>query len=263
MENFVVELPLKAEKWQADLLNKRYELLCGIYNYVQSKLLRQFRYFEQMSEWKNCKTKKDKQSFLESHPFTIKGFKKPIIFSKRKSKDIEADLYGVTGFVEQIVKKEVSDGKTYKDFGINTTNINALANHIWDAWEKKLYGNPKILRDKINGNPIKDEKTGEIIKIPNKVHFKKKGDINTISLREKKGMFTGLDVDLEHMVLRFNINGKMGKKAKKIMLPIVFNKPTEYEMYAFKNGIDSIRVVTILCMSDSVNLIILFPIIPF
>ena len=233
---FVVELPLKIEKWQADLLGKRYELLRCIYNYVQTKLLRQFRYFEQMSEWKNCKTKKDKKRFMESHPFTINGFKKQIILCERKSKENEADVYGVTNFVEQIVKRKVSADKTYKDFGINTTNINALANHIWAAWEKKLYGKPKT---------IKDKKTGELIKIPNKIHFKKKGDINTISLREKGGMFTGLDIDLAHMILYFNINGKIGKKSKKIMLPIVFNKPTEYEMYAFKNGVDSIRVVTI------------------
>lgn len=236
-ENFVVELPLKVEKWQADLLDKRYELLRGIYNYVQSKLLRQFRYFEQMSEWKKCKTKKDKQRFMETHPFTIKGFKKPIILCKMKSKDIEADVYGVTNFVEQIVKNKVSADKTYKDFGINTTNINALAQHIWSAWEKKLYGKPKI---------IKDKKTGEFIKIPNKIHFKKSGDINTISLREKKGNFTGLDVDLEHMVLYFNTNGKRGTKSKKITLPIVFSNPTEYEMYALKNGIESVRVVTIV-----------------
>lgn len=236
-ENFVVELPLKIEKWQADLLDKRYELLRDIYNYVQGKLLRQFRYFEQMSEWKNCKTRKDKQKFLETHPFTIKGFKKPIILTKMKSKENKDDVYGVTNFIEQIVKKSVSVDKTYKDFGINTTNISALACHIWSAWEKKLYDKPKT---------IKNKKTGEIIKIPNKIHFKEKGDINTISLREKSGGFTGLDIDLEHMVLCFNINGKTGKKSKKITLPIVFNKPTEYEMYAFKNGIDSIRVVTIV-----------------
>ena len=236
-DTFVIELPLKVEKWQADLLDKRYNLFCDIYNYVQNKLLRQFRYFEQMSEWKNCKAKKDRRKFLESHPFTIKGFKKPIIFSKMKSKEIESDIYGVTNFVEQIVKKKVSANKTYKDFGINTTNINALACHIWSAWEKKIYGKPKKLKDK---------KTGEVIEIPNKIHFKKRGDINTISLREKSGLFTGLDVDLEHMVLYFNIDGKKGEKSKKITLPIVFNKPTEYEMYALKDGYDSIRVVTIV-----------------
>ena len=56
-EKFVLELPLKVEKWESDLLNKRYEYLRQIYNYAQSKLLRQFRYFEQMSEWKKCKSK--------------------------------------------------------------------------------------------------------------------------------------------------------------------------------------------------------------
>ena len=67
-EFFVIELPLKIEKWEADLINKRYELLRSIYNYAQNKLLRQFKYFEQMTEWKNCKTKKDKSDFFKKHP---------------------------------------------------------------------------------------------------------------------------------------------------------------------------------------------------
>ena len=56
VEVFVLELPLQVEKYQADILNKRYEQLRLLYNYVQGKLLRQYRYFEQMAEFQACKT---------------------------------------------------------------------------------------------------------------------------------------------------------------------------------------------------------------
>lgn len=221
-EIFILELPLKVEKWQEDLLNKRYEYLRQIYNYVQGKLLKEYKYLSQMTDFKNCKTKKAKSDFFNTHPFTIKGFAKPIIFSKMKSKDIEADLYGITNFVEKIVQKKIDNEKTYKDFGINTTNINALGNHIWAAWEKVIYGNGKY------------------------ISFKEYGDINTISVRKKSNCFTGLDVNIEHMYIAFNINGKQGKKAKKINIPIPCKNLTDYEIYSLKNGYDSIRVVTIV-----------------
>ena len=70
-EVFVLELPLQVEKYQADVLNKRYEQLRQLYNYVQGKLLRQFRYFEQMKEFRACKTFKEKEDFFRTHPFQI------------------------------------------------------------------------------------------------------------------------------------------------------------------------------------------------
>ena len=67
-EVFVLELPLLVEKYQADILNKRYEQLRQLYNYVQGKLLRQYSYFEQMKEFQTCKSFKEKREFFRSHP---------------------------------------------------------------------------------------------------------------------------------------------------------------------------------------------------
>lgn len=65
-EVFVLELPLQVEKYQADILNKRYEQLRQLYNFVQGKLLRQYRYFEQMNEFRACKTFKEKKISSEA-----------------------------------------------------------------------------------------------------------------------------------------------------------------------------------------------------
>ena len=72
-ENFVLTLPLKVEKWQADILDKRYELLRQIYNMVQQKLLRQYIYFSQQKAYRVCESFQQKREFFASHPFHIKG----------------------------------------------------------------------------------------------------------------------------------------------------------------------------------------------
>jgi hypothetical protein len=97
-EVFVLEMPLKVEKYQADILNKRYEQLRQLFNYVQGKLLRQYRYFEQMKEFQVCRTFKEKRDFFRSHPFQIDG----ILGRNKELLDITFDEYGINGFVEKL-----------------------------------------------------------------------------------------------------------------------------------------------------------------
>lgn len=221
-ENFILELPLIVEQWQGDLLNKRYEYLRQVYNYIQRKLIKQYRYFSQMTDYKSCKTKKAKSDFFNTHSFNIKGFAKPIIFSKMKSKEIPQDLYGIIEIVAQMAKHKIGNDKTYKNLGLNTNILQYLGTHIWSAWEKVLYGKGK------------------------RVSLRKRGDVNTLSVIKKGGNFTGLDIDLEHFCLHFNLNGVIGKKAEKLKLQIKSDKLSEYEKYALKGGVESIRVITIV-----------------
>ena len=63
-EVFVIEFPLKVEKWQSDILNKRYEHLRQLYNYVQGKLLRQYKYLIQFDEYRQHNFSKEKEMAL-------------------------------------------------------------------------------------------------------------------------------------------------------------------------------------------------------
>ena len=134
-EVFVLELPLQIEKYQADVLNKRYEQLRQLYNYVQGKLLRQYRYFEQMKEYQACKTIKEKRDFFRSHPFqineTLKGNK--TLFT------VSFEEYSIKGFVEKLAQKPVGSNMTYADLGFTTYILDHLGASIWAAWDKKLY----------------------------------------------------------------------------------------------------------------------------
>ena len=224
-EVFVLELPLQVEKYQADILNKRYEQLRQLYNYVQGKLLRQYRYFEQMKEYQACKTFKEKRDFFRSHPFHIDG----ILGSNKELFDITFDEYGINGFVGKLGKKQVSAGVTYADLGITSTLLDRLSLAVWAAWEKMLYDYHA-----------------------RRVSFKKYCELNIFGSRKKtngsgKKMFSGMELHLEKMEIAIKLNGKVGKAAKFITLPILYNpKHEDYEMWALKGGFDSVTVLTIV-----------------
>lgn len=219
--NFVLTLPLKVEPWQADVLDRRYEYLRVLYNYVQGKLLRQFNYFRQMKDFSGIKSFKEKRDFLKSHPFKIDG----IIGRNKLPLDINFTEYGIGGFVTKLNQK-FTGGKTYKDLGINSTNLSALSSNIWSAWEKYIYGKGK------------------------KIHFKRKGELNTIEYStiqsHGKDVFIGLEINLNDLSIRFKLNGATGSKAEWMTMYIGNGKEfTSYEKNAIQADIKNIRTITI------------------
>ncbi|MBO4674411.1 MAG: hypothetical protein J5616_08700 [Bacteroidaceae bacterium] len=224
-EVFVLELPLQVEKYQADILNKRYEQLRQLYNYVQGKLLRQYRYFEQMAEFQACKSIKEKRDFFKNHPFHING----ILGSNKELLDITFDDYGINGFVTKLGLKSISNEKTYTDIGINSAILAKLSDNIWSSWNKLLYDNKA-----------------------RKISFKRHGELNSFGCGKKmngsrKKVFSGMELHLEKMELAIKLNSKTGKKAKFIILPILHTpKHADYEMWALKGGYDSVKVITVV-----------------
>lgn len=224
-EVFVLELPLQVEKYQADILNKRYEQLRQLYNYVQGKLLKQYRYFEQTKKFRACKTIKEKRDFFKKHPFHING----ILGSNKELLDITFDEYGISGFVTKLGMKNIGSNISYTDVGINSSILAKLSSNIWSSWIKFLY----------------DSKAKRIA-------FKKYGELNSFGCGKKtngsrKKIFSGMELNLERMELSIKLNGKVGKSAKFIILPILHNpKHEDYEMMALKGGFDSVKVITVV-----------------
>ena len=223
-EVFVLELPLQVEKFQVDILNKRYEQLRQLYNYVQGKLLRQYRYFEQMKEYQACKTFKEKKDFFRSHPFQINETLK----GNETAFKVSFDEYSINSYIEKLVQKSVGSNMTYSDLGFTTNILDHLSASIWAAWNKKLY----------------DFKA-------KRISFKKYGELDSFSSRRKvvRGVvyFSGIELHLDTMELAIKMNGKVGKEAKFITLKMLHNpKHAEYEMWALKGGVDSVKVVKVV-----------------
>lgn len=230
-ENFVLELPLKVEKWQADILNKRYEYLRQIYNYVQRKLIRQYRYFEQMDEFRQCAKYKEKREFFKNHPFYFKdivgrdGEPFAIKFPYSMSASSGSKMDGFSGYIAKLGKLPAGANKSYSDLGINSFMLERLASNMWAAWNKFLYDRES-----------------------KRVSFKKYRDLNTFGSRKKNNeIFIGMEIHLDTMELIIKTNGKLGKSAKYITLPIdCKHSMTEYEMFALKGGFDSIKILNVV-----------------
>ena len=227
-EVFVLELPLQVEKYQADILNKRYEQLRQLFNYVQGRLLRQYRYFEQMKEYQDCKTFKEKREFFKTHPFHING----VLGRNKELLDISFDEYGILGWVTKLGKMSIGSGKTYADIGITARILANLSDNIWSAWGKKLYD-------------YRSER----------ISFKKYGSLNTFGSgktilkkgKEVKEYFSGMELHLDTMELAIKMNGKQGNNAKFITLKMLHNpKHADYEMWALKGGVESVKVVKVV-----------------
>ena len=233
-ETFVLTLPLKVEKWQADILDKRYELLRHTYNMVQQKLLRQYIYFSQQKAFKACKNFQQKREFFVSHPFHFRGIngkngepsdiKFPYTFESRSSNSGKRPSGGISDYVSKLWSHRIGQDKTLSNLGINSYILEELGLHIMKAWETRLYV-PKSSR----------------------ISFREFGDINSFGSRYKKGNFAGFTINLEEGFITYNTNGRKGEKANLVKLPIDFSREKKsYAVEALKGGKDSIRKLLIV-----------------
>ena len=126
MANFVVEFPLKIEKYQEDILNKRFEIGRQIYNSLVN--VTQKRYKEMI------KTKKyrDLMSSLTGNKKTDKDIWKQINDIRKQYDMSEYSFY-------KDVKKMQ---KHFKD-NIDSLTAQKIATALWKSYEKFLYGNGK------------------------------------------------------------------------------------------------------------------------
>ena len=126
MANFIVEFPLKTEKFQEDILNKRFEIGRKIYNSLVHKT--QKRYKEMI------KTKKYR-NLLSS--FTG---------NKKVDKDIWKQINAIRkqyGFSEYSFHEDVKKMQKHFKHNIDSFTAQKIATELWKSYDKLLYGNGK------------------------------------------------------------------------------------------------------------------------
>lgn len=126
MANFIVEFPLKTEKYQEDILNKRFEIGRQIYNSLVN--VTQKRYKEMI------KTKKYR-TLLSS----LTGNKKSDKEIWKQINDIRKQ-YGMSeySFYEDVKQMQ----KHFKD-NIDSFTAQKIAAALWKSYDKLFYGNGK------------------------------------------------------------------------------------------------------------------------
>lgn len=147
MTNFIVEFPLKTEKYQEDILNKRFEIGRKIYNSLVN--VTQKRYKEMI------KTKKYR-TLLSS----LTGDKKIDKDIWKQINDMRKE-YGISeySFHEDVKKMQ----KHFKD-NIDSFTAQKIATALWKSYEKLFYENGKKVYykkyDSFNTLEGKSNKTG-------------------------------------------------------------------------------------------------------
>lgn len=126
MANFIVEFPLKTEKYQEDILNKRFEIGRHIYNSLVN--VTQKRYKEMI------KTKKYR-TLLSS----LTGNKKS---DKEIWKQIN-DIRKQYGMSEYSFHEDVKQMQKYFKSNIDSFTAQKIATELWKSYDKLFYGNGK------------------------------------------------------------------------------------------------------------------------
>ena len=147
MANFIVQFPLKTEKYQEDILNKRFEIGRHIYNSLVN--VSQKRYKEMI------KTKKYRNllSSLTGNKKTDKTIWKQIDEMRRQ--------YGLSEYSFHEDVKQMQ--KHFKD-NIDSFTAQKIATELWKSYDKLFYGNGKKVYYKkygeLNSLEGKSNKTG-------------------------------------------------------------------------------------------------------
>ncbi len=193
-----ITLPLILEKWQIDRLNKRFELARNLYNTIIGFELKKLNKVKQLPEYREITLK------LSELPINSKneGYSNEAkMLLKQRSQILDKKGFTEFGFTNDMTR-------LYKCFKPNIGSITAqsIANNAWTSFKSLLYGNGK------------------------KIHFKKHGEINTIS-----GKPTNKEIRFKRENNTIEWNGlTLGCKVK---------KDNEYENTMLEHKVKFVRIV--------------------
>ena len=134
MASFVVEFPLKVQPFQADILNKRFEIARIIYNSLLN--ITQKRYKEMV------KTKKYRNAIA------VLQDKNKIKDDKKIAKEILKSIRMEFSFSDYSFQADVKQFQKVFKKNIDSMSAQKIASRLWKSCEKYLFGNGKKLHYK-------------------------------------------------------------------------------------------------------------------
>lgn len=147
MANFIVQFPLRTEKYQEDILNKRFEIGRKIYNSLVNVTQKRYKEMIKTKEYRNL------FSSLTGNKKTDKDVWKQV-------NDIRKQ-YGMSEYSFHEDVKEMQ--KHFKD-NIDSFTAQKIATELWKSYDKLFYGNGKKIYykkyDSFNSFEGKSNKTG-------------------------------------------------------------------------------------------------------
>ena len=135
MANFIAQFLLKTEKYQEDILNKRFEIDRQIYNSLANVTQKRYREMIKTKEYRNL-------------VLQLSG-------DKKKDKDIWrqiGDIRDNCGLSEYSFHSDVKKMQKHFSDNIDSHTAQKIASSLWKAYYKLFYGNGKKIHYKKYGN---------------------------------------------------------------------------------------------------------------
>lgn len=126
MANFIVQFPLKTEKYQEDILNKRFEIGRKIYNSLVTVSQKRYKEMIKTRKYRNL------MSMLTGN----KKSDKPIL----KQIDQIRKEYGLT---EYSLHADVKEMQKHFKKNVDSFTAQKIATTLWKSYDKLFYGNGK------------------------------------------------------------------------------------------------------------------------
>ena len=206
MANFVVQFPLKTEKYQEDILNRRFEIGRQIYNSLVN--ITQKRYKEMI------KTKKYRNLISQ-----LSGDKNKDNSIWKQINDIRKQ-YGMS---EYSFYNDVKRLQHYFSDNIDSRTTRKIASNLWRAYEKFFFG---------NGECIHYKKCGSLNSL--------EGESNKKGIRFKKGTISWYGLKIPVIIDYNNYYENQALKSEiaycKIVRKFVRNKYKYYVQIVFKGN---------------------------
>ncbi len=133
MSNFIVQFPLIIEKWQCDILNKRFEIARKIYNSLVRISLNRYNEMVKTKKYRELITDIQKDSQEKS----LKNKHNKEIFEQINKLRLEHRLS------EFHFHTDVKKFQKYYKKNIDSASAQKIGTHLWKAYEKLFFGNGK------------------------------------------------------------------------------------------------------------------------
>lgn len=171
-QRFVLNLKLKTEKWQEDVLNKRFEIGRHLYNSVLGKAFNRYNEMIKTKKWR------ENQSSLFEIYKIHKNNEKLLKKNSKSFYDIRNEMLKEFRLNEYSLHEDIQLMQHKFKKNIDAFTAQKIASRVWVALDKLIFGD------------------GE------EVHFK--GKNNTLNSLEGKSNGTGIRYDIETNLFKWN-----------------------------------------------------------
>ena len=206
----VLTMPLIVEKWQEDIIEKRFEMCRSIYNAMLGYELKKYRAMLRDPQYQEVQA-----TILEYYKADTKKTPEYKAAATKRTEIIRQ--YGLSEFT--FISDVAMFSKHFQENITATVASASIASPMWRAFDKLLYG---------NGNTV---------------HFKKKGSVTSVKSTAKAGIRLKEEVDEQGRVQRYITYGNKRDFPKKCLKLKMKAPETLYEKEMLSLPVKQIGIV--------------------